>query len=67
MQTLVRPWAVLGREPFASYLDKAPDEPVQTWRPEDISVVVVGGGTGGTFKLIAGALRGNIISIDDWR
>jgi hypothetical protein len=67
MQTLVRPWAVLGREPYASYLDKAPDEPVQTWRPEEISVVVVGGGTGGTFKLIGGSLRGNIVSIDDWR
>jgi hypothetical protein len=67
MQTLVRPWAVLGREPFASHLDKAPDEPVQTWRPEDISVVVVGGETGGTFKLIGGSLRGNIVSIDDWR
>jgi hypothetical protein len=67
MQTLVRPWAVLGREPFASHLDKAPDEPVQTYRAEEISVVVVGGETGGTFKLIGGALRGNIVSIDDWR
>jgi hypothetical protein len=67
MQTLVRPWAVLGREPFASHLAKAPAEPVQAYRPEDISVVVVGGETGGTFKLIGGALRGNIVSIDDWR
>jgi hypothetical protein len=29
--------------------------------------VVVGGETGGTYKLIAGALRDSIVSIDDWR
>jgi hypothetical protein len=60
MQTLVRPWAVLGQK-------AAPDDPVQTFRPQDISVVVVGGETGGTYKLIAGALRDSIVSIDDWR
>jgi hypothetical protein len=67
MQTLVRPWAVLGQEPFAGYLDAEPDEPVQTFRPQDISVVVVGGETGGTYKMIAGALRDSIVSIDEWR
>jgi hypothetical protein len=67
MQTLVRPWAVLGQEPFATYLNAEPDEPVQTFRPQDISVVVVGGETGGTYKLIAGGLRDSIVSIDDWR
>jgi hypothetical protein len=67
MQTLVRPWAVLGQEPFATYLNAEPDEPVQTFRPQDISVVVVGGETGGTYKMIAGALRDSIVSIDEWR
>jgi hypothetical protein len=67
MQTLVRPWAVLGQEPFASHLNAEPDAPVQTYRPQDISVVVVGGETGGTYKMIAGALRDSIASIDDWR
>jgi len=67
MQTLVRPWAVLGQEPFATHLKAEPDEPVQTFRPQDISVVVVGGETGGTYKLIAGGLRDSIVSIDDWR
>jgi hypothetical protein len=61
MQTLVRPWAVLGQEPFATYLNAEPDEPVQTFRPQDISVVVVGGETGGTYKMIAGALRDSIV------
>jgi hypothetical protein len=67
MQTLVRPWAVLGQEPYASYLKAEPDEPVQTFRPQDVSVVVVGGETGGTYKMIAGALRDSIVSVDDWR
>jgi hypothetical protein len=67
MQTLVRPWAVLGQEPFATHLKAEPDAPVQTFRPQDISVVVVGGETGGTYKLIAGALRDSIVSVDDWR
>ena len=67
MQTLVRPWAVLGQEPFSSHLKAESDEPVQMFRPQDISVAVVGGETGGTYKMLAGALRDSIVSIDDWR
>jgi hypothetical protein len=67
MQTLVKPWAILGREPFASHLKAAPDEPVRMFRPEDISIAVVGGETGGTYKMIGGALRDSIVSVDDWR
>ena len=67
IQTLIRPKAVLGTEPFASYLDAPPDEPLQLYRPEDITVAVVGGETGGTWKMIAGALRDNVVSVDDWR
>ena len=60
MQTLVRPWAVLGQEPYATHLKADPDEPVQMFRPQDISVVVVGGETGGTYKMLAGSLRDSI-------
>jgi hypothetical protein len=67
MQTLVRPWAVLGQEPFAGNLDAAPDDEIRTYRPQDISVAVVGGETGGTYKMIGGALRDTIVSVDDWR
>jgi hypothetical protein len=67
MQTLVKPWAILGREPYATYLKAAPDEPVRAFRPEDIHVAVVGGETGGTYKMIGGALRDSITSVDDWR
>jgi hypothetical protein len=67
MQTLVRPWAVLGQEPFATHMKAEPDDLVQSFRPQDISLVVVGGETGGTYKMIAGGLRDSIVSIDDWR
>jgi hypothetical protein len=40
---------------------------VQTFRPQDISVVVVGGESGGTYKMIAGSLRDSIVKVDDWR
>ncbi len=67
MQTLARPWGVSGIEPFASRLKAEPDEEIQMFQPDDISVVVVGGGTQPTWKLISGSLRGNILSVDDWR
>jgi hypothetical protein len=67
MQTLVRPKALLGQQPYATYLKAFPDELVQTFQPEDISPVVVGGETGGTYKMLSGMLRNNIASIDDWR
>src|SRR5215216_2441687 len=67
MQTLLRPRALLGEEPYATYLHAGPDDMVQTFQPEDIHPVVVGGETGGTYKMIGGMLRGNIVSVDDWR
>jgi len=67
MQTLARPWGLSGIEPFASHLKADPDELVQIFQPKDISVIVVGGGTQPTWKMVAGSLRGNIVSVDDWR
>jgi hypothetical protein len=67
MQTIAKPWGVAGIEPFASRLKAAPDEEIEMFRPEDISVVVVGGETQPTWKLIGGSLRGNIVSVDAWR
>jgi hypothetical protein len=67
MQTLVRPWAVVGQEPYATHLKAEPDEIVQMFRPQDINVVVVGGESGGTYKMLAGSLRDSIVKIDDWR
>ena len=67
MQTIVRPLAVAGVEPYASKLQAGPDDLVQMWQPEDVSVVVIGGGTQPTWKMVGGSLRGNIVSVDDWR
>ena len=67
MQTIIRPLAVAGVEPYASRLSAAPDELVELFQPEDVHVVVVGGGTQPTWKMIGGLLRGNIVSVDGWR
>ena len=66
MQTLVRPLAVAGVEPYASRLKAAPDEIVQMYEPKDINAVVVGGETQGAFKMF-GANYVKTISVDEWR
>jgi hypothetical protein len=66
MQTLVRPRAVAGVEPYASRLKAAPDETVQMYDPKEINIVVVGGGTQGAWKIF-GANYVTTISIDAWR
>ncbi len=48
-------------------LAAAPDELVRMFRPEDIHVVVVGGETGATWKMIGGGPRLNVVDIDPWR
>ena len=67
MQSIVRPLAVAGVEPYASHLRAAPDELVQMFQPADISVVVIGGGTQPTWKLVGGSLRGHTVAVDEWR
>jgi len=66
MQTLVRPLAVAGVEPYASRLKAAPDEIVQMYEPKDINAVVVGGETQGAFKMF-GANYVKTVSVDEWR
>jgi hypothetical protein len=66
MQTLVRPLAVAGVEPYASRLKAGPDEIVQMYEPKDINVVVVGGETQGAFKMF-GANYVKTVSVDEWR
>ena len=67
IQTLHRPRALAGIEPYASMLKAGPDELIRMFRPEDIHVVVVGGGTGAMWKMIGGGPRLSIVSIDRWR
>lgn len=80
--TLIKPLAEAGIEPAASRLKADPEELVNMFAPEDIEIVVVGGGTQGAFKMIGGRLvgtdkrvrapgagdaGGGLISIDAWR
>ena len=66
MQTLIRPHAIAGVEPYASRLKAAPDEMVQMYEPEEINVVVVGGETQGAWKIF-GADYVATVSVDAWR
>lgn len=67
IQTLNYPRAVAGIEPYASMLEASPDELIQMYVPEDIHVVVVGGETGATWKMIGGGPRLSVVDIDPWR
>jgi hypothetical protein len=66
MQTLIRPLAVAGVEPYASRLKAAPDEIIQMYEPSEINVVVVGGETQGAWKIF-GANYVKTVSVDEWR
>ena len=66
MQTLVRPRAAAGVEPYATKLNAAPDDIVDMYEPDDVNVVVVGGETQGAWKIF-GANYITTISVDAWR
>jgi hypothetical protein len=77
IQTLVRPHAVAGVEPYATRWRAAPDDLIHIFRPEDISIVVTGGETQANFKMFGGRYYGRgpgvdnrgkpTILIDEWR
>jgi hypothetical protein len=66
IQYLMRPRAVAGVEPYASRLKAKPDELIRIFEPSDINIIVAGGETQGTWKMISGSLRAKV-SIDAWR
>jgi hypothetical protein len=68
IQTLVRPLAVTGVEPYATRLKAKPDELVQMFLQEDSNIVVAGGETQGAWKMFGGSLRKHAtVSVDAWR
>ncbi|MGE3934701.1 MAG: UGSC family (seleno)protein [Rhodospirillaceae bacterium] len=68
VQTLIRPFAVAGVEPYASYLKAPPDEMLKLYDPEEINIVVTGGETQGAWKIYEGArMKDCTVSIDAWR
>ena len=66
VQTLLRPLAVAGVEPYASRLKAAPDEIVQMFEPQEINIAVTGGEAQGAWKMFGARYEGTV-SIDVWR
>jgi hypothetical protein len=66
VQTLLRPLAVAGVEPYAGRLNAKPDEIVQMFEPSEINIAVAGGEAQGAWKMF-GARYERTISIDAWR
>jgi hypothetical protein len=66
-QTLIRPHALTGVEPYASHLAAGPDELVRMFRQQDINVAVVGGETTSSWNMIGASYRGNTVPVDAWR
>lgn len=66
IQTLVRPRAVAGVEPYATRLKAAPDEIIEMYQESQINAVVVGGETQGAWKIFS-AHYVTTVSVDAWR
>jgi len=66
IQTLHKPLAVAGVEPFATRLKAAPEELIRIFEPSDIHIIVAGGETQGAWKMIGGR-HTRTMSVDAWR
>jgi hypothetical protein len=66
VQNYVYPWATFGKEPMATWLKAAPDEPIRHFPENEINVVVVGGETNGYWRIMGAKYR-KTISVDAWR
>jgi len=66
IQTLMRPMAVAGIEPYASHLKAGDDDLIRMFGPENVNVIVVGGETGAMWKIIDGSHMKTVL-VDDWR
>jgi hypothetical protein len=60
------PRAAAGEEPWASRLAAGPDAPIPLFRPQDLEIVVVGGETNTTWRVVSSTLLGQR-SVDDFR
>jgi hypothetical protein len=68
VQTLLRPHAVAGVEPYARRLKAKPDEMIDIYTPDEIKIAVAGGETQGAWKIFEGVYRGKpTVSVDAWR
>lgn len=78
IQTLIKPHADAGIEPYASRAKAAPDEMIRIFEPHEINIIVTGGETQANFKMFGGRFNAeggpsgsrrpdSLVSIDDWR
>ncbi len=68
VQTLIKPLAVAGVEPYATNLKAGPDDMVKMFQAEEINIVVTGGETQGAWRIYEGRrAKDCTISIDAWR
>jgi hypothetical protein len=66
VQTLLRPLAVAGVEPYATKLKAKPEEWVKLFEPAEISIAVAGGETQGAWRMFGGRYVKSV-SVDNWR
>jgi hypothetical protein len=66
VQTLLRPLAVAGVEPYASKWKAKPDEVISLFEPGEISIAVAGGETQGAWRMFGGRYMKSV-SVDEWR
>lgn len=66
IQTIERPRAIAGVEPYATRLKAQPDQIIQIFEPDEIDVVVTGGETQGAWRMY-GCRYEKTVSIDAWR
>jgi hypothetical protein len=66
VQTLLRPLAVAGVEPYARKWQAKPDEMIRLFEPDEISIAVAGGETQGAWRMFGGRHMKSV-PIDPWR
>jgi hypothetical protein len=67
-QSLLRPRAVAGIEPYAARLAADPDELIEIYTEDEIKIIVAGGETQGAWKMFGGVYRpGYSVLVDAWR
>ena len=60
------PRATNGEEPWASMHRARPDELIHLFKPEEVQIVVVGGGTIASWRMMSAQYFGTF-SVDEWR
>ena len=66
VQTLLRPLAVAGVEPYATKWQVKPAEQIRLFEPEEISIAVAGGETQPAWRMYGGRYMKSV-RIDEWR